>query len=103
MSILLLGLIQNMALLITLAVVYSVVSGTMRRDDPRSLLLSGPLFGLMGVLVMMTPVTFHPGVIYDGRSIVLTLAGCLAARSPPPSRCWCAEAIVFTSGERAPG
>ncbi len=71
-----LELIQNMALLISLAVVLQILA---RRTDGSSPALygvvTGLLFGCVGVVGMMTPMHFAPGVIYDGRSIILSLAG----------------------------
>jgi len=38
-------------------------------------LAAGVLFGAVGIAGMMMPMHFAPGVFYDGRSIVLSLAG----------------------------
>ncbi|RJO64963.1 MAG: PAS domain-containing protein [Myxococcales bacterium] len=70
-----LELIQNVALLVTLAVGLQILA---RRFEGRPLLYgltTGVLFGAVGIAGMMTPMRFSPGVIYDGRSIVLSLAG----------------------------
>ena len=40
-----------------------------------SQILHGHLFGTVGVVGMMTPVHFQPGIIFDGRSIILSVAG----------------------------
>ena len=68
-------LIQNVALLVTLALGLHLLA---RRFDDRSpfyRLAAGVLFGVVGVFGMSTPIHFATGVIYDGRSIVLALAG----------------------------
>ncbi|MEE4240993.1 MAG: PAS domain S-box protein [Desulfopila sp.] len=78
----LIDLIQNIALLVMLAVALQMLT---QRFAGRSLfyrVLTGLLFGGVGILVMMTPVHFAPGVIYDGRSIVLSLAGLFGGGLP---------------------
>jgi PAS domain S-box-containing protein len=79
---LLIGLIHNAALLISLVVLHETVARSIGRQRLLFRVASGLLFGIMGVLVMMTPVSFAPGVIYDGRSIVLTLAGLFGGALP---------------------
>jgi len=71
----LLDLIHNIALLVALAVALQTL--TQRLNARRWVwgVISGLLFGLVGIVGMMTPLRFAPGVIYDGRSIVLSLAG----------------------------
>ena len=71
----LLDLIRNVALLIALAVSLQMLT---RRIEKRSVyygVSSGLLFGTACIIGMMTPLRWVPGVIYDGRSIVLSLAG----------------------------
>ncbi len=50
-----------------------------RRYKPKNELLfqiiNGIWFGLVAVAAMMTPYEYSPGTIYDGRSIIITLAG----------------------------
>jgi PAS domain S-box-containing protein len=70
-----LQLIHNVALLVALSVGLQLLA---RRLVHRRLLYpvaAGALFGAAGVIGMMTPMQFAPGIIYDGRSIVLSLAG----------------------------
>ena len=68
-------LIQNAALLIAL----SFLNGTIKFYRPKKeihfQLLSGTWFGLVAVAAMMMPYQYDAGTIYDGRSVVLTLAG----------------------------
>ena len=70
-----LELLQNVALLVTLSVCLQILGRRLEQPRPLYKLLSGVLFGLVGVAAMMTPLTFAPGLIYDGRSIILSLAG----------------------------
>jgi len=79
---LLIGLIHNAALLISLVVLHESVVRSIGGQRALFRVASGVLFGVMGVLVMVTPVPFTPGVIYDGRSIVLTLAGLFGGPVP---------------------
>ncbi len=78
----LLDLIHNIALLTALAIALQMLAHRFegRRFEYR--LVVGLLFGLVGVIGMMTPVRFAPGVIYDGRSIVLSLAGLFGGAVP---------------------
>jgi PAS domain S-box-containing protein len=77
-----LDLIQNIALLVTLAVGLQLLARWLEHRRLEFRVLAGLLFGLVGVVGMMTPVHFAPGVIYDGRSIVLSLAGLFGGAVP---------------------
>ncbi|MBX7254824.1 MAG: PAS domain-containing protein [Candidatus Hydrogenedentes bacterium] len=70
-----LELIQNMALLISLAVILQVLARRTERKPALYESVTGLLFGCVGIVGMMTPMHFAEGVIYDGRSIILSLAG----------------------------
>ncbi|MFP4432593.1 MAG: PAS domain S-box protein [Spirochaetaceae bacterium] len=70
----LLDIIHNIALLVALSVAYGLLSERMRDGSPGHRVFSGILFGGVCIVGMMTPLRFAPGVIYDGRSIVLTVA-----------------------------
>ena len=71
----LLELIHNLALLVTLAAASQVIEARWRVHRLTSQILHGLLFGTVGVVGMMTPVHFQPGIIFDGRSIILSVAG----------------------------
>jgi PAS domain S-box-containing protein len=70
-----LELLQNVALLVTLSVGLQLLAQRIERPGMLYQVLAGVLFGSVGVVAMMTPLSFAPGVIYDGRSIILSLAG----------------------------
>jgi len=70
-----LELIQNVALLVALAVGLQMLARRMARWPLLYHLTAGALFGVACVAGMMTPMRFAPGVIYDARSVVLSLAG----------------------------
>ncbi len=68
-------LIENVALLVTLALGLQLLA---RRLDRRIFiynLTAGVVFGGVSVLGMMVPIQLAEGIIYDGRSVVMALAG----------------------------
>ena len=70
-----LDLIKNASLLIALANIYSMLA-RIRADNKRGTkVLMGVLFGVVAIVGMLLPFNYAPGVIYDGRSIILALAG----------------------------
>lgn len=69
------NLINNIAFLVALVAVGQLVISRFRRNTPGRQLLLGVLFGCVTLLGMVNPVNFAPGLIFDGRSIVLSLAG----------------------------
>lgn len=68
-------LLQNVALLVSLAVGLQILSRKFDRHSVSYRLAQGLLFGVVGIAGMLTPFRFAPGIIYDGRSIILALAG----------------------------
>ncbi|ORC35603.1 hypothetical protein B4O97_08130 [Marispirochaeta aestuarii] len=70
-----LDLVHNIALLVALTVGYEQIHTRLKRENPFFSLLAGLLFACVGLVGMMTPMVFALGVIYDGRSIVLSAAG----------------------------
>jgi len=78
----LIDLIHNLALLITLVVLHEAAGAVLGRRLGAYRVVSGLLFGAMGVLIMMTPPMFAPGVHYDARSVVLALAGLFGGPLP---------------------
>ncbi|HCF95493.1 MAG TPA: hypothetical protein DEW46_10555 [Verrucomicrobia bacterium] len=71
----LLDLVQNIALLLMLVVGLQVLTQRFEKRRVLFRVAAGILFGVVGVVGMMTPLRFDEGVIYDGRSIVLALSG----------------------------
>lgn len=69
------ALIQNTALLVALSTLYSLGSRLRTRDGVWFRVYVGLLFGAVAVAGMMTPFHYSAGIIYDGRSIVLSMAG----------------------------
>ncbi|MDO9508319.1 MAG: ATP-binding protein [Thermovirgaceae bacterium] len=69
------SLIQNAALLVALCTFYSLISRLRRDGEVWPRILAGLLFGGVAVAGMNMPFHYAPGIIYDGRSIVLSMAG----------------------------
>ncbi len=70
-----LNLLHNITLLVSLGILYGII---IRRWHPGSApyrIYSGLLFGSVSLVGMLTPLRLSPGVIFDGRSIILSLAG----------------------------
>src|SRR5438094_603541 len=70
------GLAQNLALLLSLTLLYSVIRPYLPRV-PRALrqVAAGVLFALIAIAAMHTPFIIAPGVIADARVIPVLLAG----------------------------
>lgn len=70
------GLAENVALLLSLTVAYGLLWRYVnwRRFRIRSL-ITGSLFGIIAILGMLTPIRVGPGVIVDGRVVIVALAG----------------------------
>ncbi len=70
-----LNLMHNITLLITLGILYGVIIRRWRFDTEPFRIYSGFLFGGVSLVGMLNPVALAPGLIFDGRSIILSLAG----------------------------
>jgi len=70
-----LTLVQNAALLVALAALHRILDVHLPARGLRYQMFSGLLFGATGIVGMLTPLKFMPGIIYDGRSIVMSVAG----------------------------
>ena len=68
-------LIENAALLVAMAVVYDLLAQRLLHGSLPYQLTAGALFGLVAIISMSTPVALAPGIFYDGRSIILCVAG----------------------------
>ena len=71
-----LGLINNTALLLALWAVYGVLPHRTRSlKTTREKILTGLAISLIGIAIMLNPLPFAPGVIFDTRSILLSISG----------------------------
>lgn len=68
-------LIFNLALLVSVSVLSGFIDNRWKRDTIIGVLNQGLLFGLVALVGMLNPFVFAPGIIFDGRSVVLSLCG----------------------------
>lgn len=72
----LIGLLQNTAILLSLSMLYT---GVWRRLEERRnysfKLLTGLVIGTIGIVLMLSPWTLVPGIVFDTRSVMLSIAG----------------------------
>ncbi len=69
------GIVNNITLLLVLGFLYSV---SIRRWDIKTVkgqLIAGFLFGIVAMIGMVLPVRYSPGLIFDGRTILLGTVG----------------------------
>lgn len=71
----LIDLIYNISLLLSLMVFYQVVVSRHKRKKVSSKVVFGLLLGAVAVVGMLAPLEYGAGFIFDGRSIVLFIAG----------------------------
>ncbi|MFP4065092.1 MAG: PAS domain-containing protein, partial [Bacteroidales bacterium] len=71
----LLPFIHNVALLISMVMIYSLMLQWFRKESLRLRLISGVLFGLVTMVGMMSALEIREGIFFDGRSVILGLAG----------------------------
>ena len=67
--------INNAALLLALSVLSTYLRYRWFKEFRVKELVLGALYGLVTVIAMLMPMTMTPGVFFDGRSIILGLAG----------------------------
>ncbi len=76
------SLLNNITLLISLSVIHAVLLRFISQESKRFSFLSGLLFSAVAVAAMINSVELMPGVIFDGRSIVLVTAGAFGGPVP---------------------
>jgi hypothetical protein len=69
------NLINNIAFLIALVAAGKILISRAYKQPLHRPILLGLLFAAVALLGMASPVVFLPGVFFDGRSIVLAVAG----------------------------
>ena len=75
-------LLNNMAWLLALSILYSVVSRLWEGRGVVGRILTGCLFGGVAVGVMINPVHLLPGLVFDTRSVVISMAGLFGGPLP---------------------
>lgn len=78
----LIPLINNIAFLIALAATGLIVISRSYKNPLNRQIQLGLLFGGVAVMGMANPVSFAPGVFFDGRSIVLSVVGVVGGGVP---------------------
>ena len=73
---------MNFALLLALCMAYSYLSRRWTQKTVNWQIFTGLAFGGAAILGMLTPLNFIPGVIFDGRSIPISIAGLLGGPIP---------------------
>ncbi len=68
-------LIYNLALLIALSIVSGFIDGRWNRTTRMGKFLQGFLFGGAAVIGMLRPFVIEAGLIFDGRSVLISLCG----------------------------
>jgi PAS domain S-box-containing protein len=69
------ALINNITLIISLSILYHFIVRRWKQGSRTGQAVSGLLFGAVAIAGMMNPLIFSPGLIFDGRSIVISIAG----------------------------
>ena len=70
------ALVQNAALLLAMALVYDIVLQPRRITFSRARhVVVGVLIGVIGLVIMVTPFQYTPGIVFDTRSVLLAVAG----------------------------
>jgi len=69
-----LELAESVALLLSLALIYGFIIRKWPDGEPVSKLAAGCAFGFICILGMAFPVTVQPGVFFDARTVVLSMA-----------------------------
>ncbi|MCE5266032.1 MAG: PAS domain S-box protein [Deltaproteobacteria bacterium] len=69
------SLVNNITLIIALSILYSFVIRRWESGSRTGRVISGFLFGAVAVIGMMNPLVISPGLIFDGRSIIISIAG----------------------------
>lgn len=70
------GLCQNISLLLAAALLFDVIAVRWRvREASLSQAFVGVALGTIGIIVMLTPWTLMPGVVFDTRSVLIGISG----------------------------
>lgn len=68
-------LINNVSLLVVLTMLFKIIVSRYKVDTLSQKVVFGLIFGMVGLVGMMTPLHYADGIIFDGRSIILFVAG----------------------------
>ena len=68
-----LAMANNATLLLTLTIVYELRGQITKKYERYRDLFAGVLIGLIGIAIMSVPFVFRPGLVYDTRSILISI------------------------------
>lgn len=68
-----LPLINNITLILSLSIIYNIISQKWDYSNIWYKVFAGALFGVFSIISMMVPLEIQSGIIIDGRSIVLSI------------------------------
>lgn len=66
-------LINNASLLLSISIISSMFFIKYKKNTIRFDILQGTLIGMVGILLMINTVSFTPGIIFDTRSILVSV------------------------------
>ncbi len=73
---LIIGILQNTALLLALSLVFEYFQANKKYTDNILVkIFTGIILGIIGIILMMTPWTLVPGIVFDTRSVMLSVSG----------------------------
>ena len=76
------SLLNNITLLVSLSIIHSLLLRYLKPASKRFRAFSGLLFGLVAITGMLNSVEIMPGIIFDGRSIILVTAAVFGGPLP---------------------
>ena len=89
------SLLYNAALLLAMVLIFDIATNRLRIEHSRFIqLATGAVLGLACLGVMMTPLHFEQGVLFDTRSVILALGGLFFGALPT------AVAVLITAAYR---
>lgn len=68
-------LIYNLSTLVALSIISGFNDNRWSSTSQRGATVQGLLFGFVAILGMLNPLVFQPGIVFDGRSVVISLCG----------------------------
>ncbi|MFA6282673.1 MAG: PAS domain S-box protein [Desulfurivibrionaceae bacterium] len=109
------ALIQNAALLLAMAFVYDVTTSRYRLKKPGLpvQLFIGMTLGVLGIIIMLSPWRYVPGIVFDTRSVLLGVSGLFFGVVPTAvamamtaafrisqggAAAWAGVAVILTTG-----
>lgn len=108
------GLVNNAALLLALGLIYDMLGPRLLGGKPSvPQFIAGVILGAIGIAVMLNPWEFRPGIIFDTRSVLLSISGLFFGTVPAllavlmtgalrlymgGGGAWTGVAVIVTSG-----